>query len=87
MTDLKTYEEKTYPKSTKPDFDINESQNADNEVSGLKVDEADTIKKLIENISQAKKWPTKILKSKGNSKSGILTLGKRKSDEAESNEG
>ena len=47
---------------------------------GLKVDEADTIKKLIENISTTKKWPTKLYKPKGNSKSGILMPNTRNSD-------
>lgn len=72
MKDLKLYEEKTYPVSIKP-----EGADVDEEVSykdmpGLKVDEADSIRKLIENISSTPKWPTKISRYKGNSKSGIL---------------
>lgn len=56
-------------------------------MAGLKVDEADSIRKLIENISSAKKWPTKISKYKGNSKSGILAAVQRNSgDSSESDE-
>ena len=40
------------------------------------MDEVDSIRKLIENISTTKKWPTKISKKKSNSRSGII----RKSD-------
>jgi hypothetical protein len=69
MTDLKNYEEKIYPDATKPEiYDKNENE----ECSNLKVDEADSIKKLIENISKIKKkWPIK-MKNKSLSKSGIF---------------
>jgi hypothetical protein len=36
------------------------------------VDEAESIKRLVEDISNVKKWPNKITKSKGASKSGII---------------
>lgn len=79
MNDLKLYEEKTYPKNTLPEVD-KEDEDSSNEVLGLKVDEVDSIQKLIENISTTKKWPTKISKNKGNYKSGII----RNSDEKHS---
>lgn len=53
MNDLKLYEEKAYRKGTSPaDEDDEQSSNL------LKVDEADTIKNLVQNIySQTRKWP------------------------------
>lgn len=67
MNDLKLYEQKAYRKGVNPnDEDYQQSE------TFLKVDEADTIKRLVQNISQTIKWPTKIVRSKGNSKSGIF---------------
>lgn len=45
------------------------------------MDEVDSIKKLIENISTTKKWPNKISKNKGSSKSGIINSDERYSGE------
>ena len=70
MNDLKLYEEKTYPKAIQPE-EIKEEQSPNKEI-GLKVDEVDTIRHLIQNISTTKKWPTRISKHKGSSKSGII---------------
>lgn len=78
MNDLKLYEEKIYPKGTKPDVEYQEDQ-ASQCLEEVKVDEVESIKKLIQNISTTKKWPTKISKHKGNSKSGVFDF--RKSDE------
>jgi hypothetical protein len=48
MTDLRNYEEKTFPNPTKPEEeDISDDESS----SSLKVDEADSIKKLIDKIS------------------------------------
>lgn len=56
MTDLKLYEEKAYPQSTRPSESHYEER--DEEESGIKVDEVDSIRKLIDNISTTK-WPKK----------------------------
>jgi hypothetical protein len=72
MNDLKNFEEKIYPKTTKPD---DYDKDDDDFYTNLKVDEADSIKKLIENISETKKWPRRVIsRSKSMSKSGLIDL-------------
>lgn len=52
INDLKNYEQKLYPISVSPpSFD-----EIDRESLTIKVDEADSIKKLVENIATTKKW-------------------------------
>lgn len=47
MTQLKEYEESTFPKATKPEFNGDSEKEENDGVNKLKVDEADSIKKLI----------------------------------------
>jgi hypothetical protein len=56
MTGLKNYEERAFPQATTTD---SYEQEDGATYIPLKVDEADSIKKLIENISAMKKWPNR----------------------------
>ena len=61
MNNLKNYEEQTYPSISLPDLYDGDDEKVE---GGLKVDEVDSIRKLIENISLTKKWPTRRITKK-----------------------
>lgn len=73
MTDLRKYEERVFAPTLKPEEEDYQIRKTNSSFECLQVDEFDSIKKLIDNISSAKKkWPVRDSYKKKTSNSAIF---------------